>query len=359
MTPPNTDAYTLPGSFGFYKGSISMSDIQSITFTQEVPNEYDESWNADLANTGRIKGYRAATDVYIVGEYIYANPRCSYMFAARNSYDMPLWSNLTEINGLGLIDTSHVENMKLMFNASRCTELNGIGEWDVSNVKSFLGMFQGSDNSGDMKLRYLDVEKWDTSSAENMSYMFYGCGLLTYIPIENWDVSNVTTFSHMFADCYSLQSIDFTNWETDSVISFDALLNDCRSLVEVDVSGLDTATCTQFSQMFEACINLKHIYGLETWDVSNASNYAFSETFHCCYALEELDLSSWRAPEADNTARMFKDCRQLTEIDISGLRGTGDVIDTEMFDGCEKLNNIIRFTHPVRSRLRLGMDLMY
>ena len=338
-TAETIENYILPISFGFYNGSAPMSSIKSITFTREPPDIYDEVWNADLADMGYIKGYRVATDVYIVGNYIYANPKCFYMFAASNSYGDPLWSSLTEINGLELLDTSYVEDMEQMFARSLCTELNGISKWNVSNVKTFAGMFQGGDHSGDMKLSYLDIRDWNTSSAENMSHMFYGCGAMTYIPIENWDVRNVTTFSHMFADCYNLQSINLSNWETLSAISFDAFLNDCKSLKEVDVSGLDTATCTQFSQMFESCTNLKHIYGLENWDVSNASTYAFSEMFHRCYELEELDLSSWKATP-DNMARMFKDCRRLIEIDISGLKLTGGVVDEEMFDGCENLVDI-------------------
>ena len=288
-----------------------MNTIQTITFSRDRPKKYDEKWDADLAGTGKITGYRTGTDVYIVGRHIYANPRSSYMFAARNGYDLPLWSSLTEINGLELIDTSKVETMRSMFDRSLCGELNGL-------------------------------ERWDTSSVTDMSAMFYGCTSLLYIYVDDWDVSNVTTFSHMFADCHSLQIVNFSKWETLSVDSFDALLNDCRSIASIDVSGLDTGSCRQFSQMFEGCENLEYIYGLESWDVSNASHYAFTETFHRCYMLREINIGNWKAPRVDSTARMFKDCRSLEYIDISGLRGSGDVVDTEMFYGCERLKEIVR-----------------
>lgn len=339
IKPPFDDYHTLKGSFGFYDGSINMSEIQSITFSRDTPVTYDECWYANLANTVDIMGYRSGADVTIVGDYIYANPRCTRMFAARNSYGDPLWSGLIAIDGLELLDTSHVENMTMMFAGTQVSELEGIDIWDTSNVRSFAAMFQGSDNSGDMLLTELDVGNWDTSSAENMSHMFYGCGLLTYIPVEDWDVSNVTTFSHMFADCYSLRDIDFSKWKTTSVRSFDGFLNDCRSLVEIDVSGLDTSRCEQFSQMFEACVNLERIIGIEDWDVSNASNYAFSETFHYCYKLDRLDLSRWTA-EPDNVARMFKGCRSLAEIDISGLKIDEDTVVDEMFDDCWRMRRI-------------------
>lgn len=335
----DTDSYMLYPSFGFYKGSKDMSLIESITFSQETPKEYDECWNADISNSGAIKGYLTANSVVVVGDRIYANERCSYMFAAHNSYGDPLWSNLSSIDGLELLDTSHAENMKMMFAFSQLTELRGIEDWDVSNVKNFAGMFQGHDNSGDVHFEYVNVSKWDTASAENMSHMFYGCAQMERIPIESWNVSNVKTFSHMFADCYSLKEIDFSNWETSSVESFDAFLNDCRSLIEIDVGGLDTATCRQFSQMFEACTSLRRIVGTDKWDVYNASHYAFSETFHCCYSLESLDIGGWVC-SPDNTARMFKDCRKLNSIDLSGFDMSSNCSDQEMFLNCYQLNEI-------------------
>lgn len=328
--------YTLCESFGFYQGTMDMSEITSIKFCREPPDSYDEVWNADEAGIGTIKGYRTNKEVVIAGDFFFASPRCSYMFAAYNSYGDPLWSSLTMISGLELIDTSHVDSMKMMFAFTKLDEISGIEHWNVSNVKTFAGMFQGNSNSGNVLLRHVSVGRWNTSSAENMSHMFYGCAQMEYIPVENWNVSNVKTFSHMFADCYGLKYIDFSRWQTTAVESFDALLNDCRSLVVVDVSGLDTQTCKQFSQMFEYCSSLERIIGLETWDVSNASYYAFSETFHGCSSLIDINIGSWSATP-DNTARMFKGCSSLTEIDVAGLNMSEVIYTTEMFDGCDSL----------------------
>jgi len=358
--------YTLKSSYDFYNGSMAMSEIQTITFSKIAPSAYDEFWIANVANTDGIVGYRIGTDVIIVGDYIYANSNCRYMFAAKNNYGDALWSSLVSINGLDMIDMSAAANMSYMFYGGKFDSLQGIGSWNtgsayemkmlfahctnitslnigswnVSNVHDFTGMFQGHDNAGDMKLQYLDIGRWDTSSAFNMSYMFYGCGAMTHISVENWNVSNVGSFSHMFADCFSLQSIDFSRWETLSACSFNAFLNDCRSLTIVDVSGLDTAGCIQFSQMFEACVNLHSIVGLETLDVSSASDYAFSETFHCCYALQEINIGSWIS-SPDNTARMFKNCYALTKINMSGFDMTNNVAVTEMFMGCGNLTEVI------------------
>lgn len=375
--------YMLCREFEFYKGSVSMSEIQTISFSRTTPSNYDECWSANVAKTNDIMGYRIGADVIIVGEHIYVHSDGRYMFAAHDTFGGALWSNLMSVNGLELLNTSYTRDISYMFFGGKFTSLHGleywnvgsvnemkctfaectnittlnIGSWNVSSVTNFSGMFQGHDHVGDMKLQHLDIGSWNTSSALSMSHMFYGCGTLTYIPVENWNVSRVGSFSHMFADCFSLQSIDFSNWETLSARSFDAFLNDCRSLTSIDVSGLDTATCIQFSQMFEACTNLQYIIGLDTWDVSSANDYAFSETFHCCYSLKELDLSSWHATP-DNTARMFKNCYSLETVDMSGFNMYSIQHVTEMFMGCSCLLEIIG-TEEWNLENVNGFDSMY
>lgn len=326
---------TLIQSYKFYKGSLPMSEIKTITFTSKRPVSYDEFWYANENNSKMLMGYRKGQDVYIVGFKIYTSWKCSYMFAGEDTDGEPLWSSLERIEGLERLDTSQATTMKLMFAFTKVAELKGIDQWDVSKVTDFSAMFQGHDNSGDAPFVTLDIANWNTSSAFSFSHMFYGCGSLTSIPIDNWDVSRAGSFSHMFADCYNLKSLNLTKWQTNSAINFDAFLNDCHSLTSIDVSTLNTSQVEQFSQMFEACTNLQEIIGINNWDVSSACRYAFSETFHCCYNLKSLVLSNWRAVP-DNTARMFKNCYALEFLDISGLDLSCAITD-EMYDGCKNL----------------------
>lgn len=353
-------------SFGFYRGSISMSQITKIVFTDKKPSLYDEKWYANLAETTDITGYRKGTVVYIVGDHLYTNDYAGYMFARLNAYDETLWGSLQNIEGLERLNLSHstnvscmfyeqpwdqidgiqqwdmsnIRNMTMMF--SGCTNLTtlDIGAWNVSNVQKFNGLFQGHSWAGDMKLVYLPLENWNTSSATDMSHMFYGCAQLEYIPLQNWDVSNVTAFSHTFADCYKLNNLDFSKWDTHSVVNFDAFLNDCHSLITIDVSELDTENCQQFSQMFEACISLEEIIGIDKWDVSSASKAAFQQMFHCCYELKKLDVPHWIGTP-DDIARMFAHCRKLEYVNISGLDLSQLTWVQEAFWDCPNLTEII------------------
>ena len=80
-----------------------MELIESIVFSHEHPTFYDEEWDASITGNGKIKGYRTNNKVYIVGDSIFSSKRCSYMFAAKNSYGDLLWANLREIEGLSLL----------------------------------------------------------------------------------------------------------------------------------------------------------------------------------------------------------------------------------------------------------------
>jgi hypothetical protein len=63
------------------------------------------------------------------------------MFAGHDIYDEPLWTNLTQIYGLELINTSQALRMDFMFAYSKISELPGIEYWDVSGVQDFSAMF--------------------------------------------------------------------------------------------------------------------------------------------------------------------------------------------------------------------------
>ena len=93
--------------------------------------------------------------------------------------------------------------------------------------------------------------------------------------------------------------------------------------------------------MFEACTSLEEIIGIENWDVSNASYYAFSETFHCCYNLKSLNLTTWDTSSADNMARMFAKCKSLTTLDLSNFDISNVTTMKEMFNQSPNLTEII------------------
>ncbi|MDE7087651.1 MAG: DUF285 domain-containing protein, partial [Clostridia bacterium] len=95
--------------------------------------------------------------------------------------------------------------------------------------------------------------------------------------------------------------------------------------------------------LFYDSTKLEHIYNIEYLDMSNVKNaegmfaycYALQELdlssfdthnlentnimFHSCIALQELDLSSWSTPNLKQVYAMFYNCAKLKRLDISGL----------------------------------------
>lgn len=148
-TPPPPPPPTLVASSNWYKGSTAKSTITAI----EIKDSYtptgtvDESWNADVDNSGSIKAYIEGTKLIIAGNgagKIFANANSSSVFTN--------FRKVTVISGLNLLDTSNVTNMGSMF--SDCTALTS-----------------------------LDVSGWDTSKVTNMSNIFYSCIRLQFVTL--------------------------------------------------------------------------------------------------------------------------------------------------------------------------------
>lgn len=107
-------------------------------------------------------------------------------------------SELTEITGM--IDTSSVNNMSYMFYG--CSKLTSISQLDTSNVT-------------------------------NMSNMFYNCSKLTTIP--QLDTSSVTNMSSTFGWCTSLTSLKF-NPNAKKIISF--TISSCTAMTSESLTEM-------------------------------------------------------------------------------------------------------------------------
>lgn len=101
-------------------------------------------------------------------------------------------------------DTSSAEDMSYMFHSSNFTGKNGgIGKWNVRKVKNMACMFYSSEFDS-------DINDWKIESATNIPYMFAYCKFNQNL--SNWDVSKVGSVISMFeGNVYFNQ--DISNWE--------------------------------------------------------------------------------------------------------------------------------------------------
>jgi len=170
-------------------------------------------------------------------------------------------SNYGEMN---CWDVSKIEDMSYLFNEYQYNE--PIECWDIGNVTNMHAMFKGATSFNQ------PLDKWDTSKVTNMEAVFYDAKSFNQ-PLNSWNVSSVKTMKWLFSWAHSFnQPLD--NWDTSKVE--------------------DSIAMFQFAKNFNQSIN--------SWDVNSVTNMAFmfagAERFN-------QPLSNWNVAQVTNMAFMF------------------------------------------------------
>ncbi|WP_289864617.1 BspA family leucine-rich repeat surface protein, partial [Enterococcus faecalis] len=152
-------------------------------------------------------------------------------------------SNLTEIEGLNLVDTSRVTNMKSMFSGLGNLKQIDLSKFNTSKVTNMNSMFY---NGG---FEQLDLTSFDTSNVTNMGSMFSGNGSLTEVNVSSFDTSNVTTMSAMFKNTKMLSGLNVTNFNTSNVTSMESMFLNTANIGVLDLTNFDTNQVTDMSDM--------------------------------------------------------------------------------------------------------------
>ena len=115
------------------------------------------------------------------------------------------------------------------------------------------------------------------------------------------------------------RSMGKTVREEDKITTNKELKNKIQELYKeqgrgetLDVSSLTKLIkCDDFSGIFEGYKRVKHIIGLEDWDVSKVTN--MKEMFSGCKHFNS-DLSKWDVSSVRNMYGMFDGCKSLKQI---------------------------------------------
>ncbi|WEV64076.1 BspA family leucine-rich repeat surface protein [Bifidobacterium sp. ESL0732] len=95
------------------------------------------------------------------------------------------------------------------------------------------------------------------------------------------------------------------------------LFGNIPNLTTVDVTHLDVTDAQNFCNMFWNDPNLIKIDGLNTWNMSNATNISFM--FRDCTSLSALNLTSWDTSNVTYINYIFDGCTNLKTIGNPGL----------------------------------------
>ena len=241
-----------------------------------------------------------------------------------------LCSNLSQITGLGYLNTTNVTNMSGMFyQCSGLTSLD-LSNFNTANVTDMSGMFIECSS-----LTSLDVSNFNTANVTTMLGMFQGCFFLTSLDVRHFNTANVTDMTSMFHACSRLTSLDVSHFNTTNVTDMSGMFASCYSLTSLDVSNFNTIKATNMFGMFDSC------EGLTSLDVRNFNTtnvWEMSNMFSGCTGLTSLDLSNFNTAKVTEMHDMFADCSNLRTIYAGEGWSTQAVTQSErMFYGCTNL----------------------
>lgn len=358
----------------------SITTIQFYNSEADLVDQLDGGWDASMLQDGSITCYIVDTTLYICGNEsgkIALSSDASYTFSNNaeiidikgNSTveDLDVFSALTTINGLELLDTSNVTNMSYMFHRCKLLTSLDVSTFNTSHVTTMSHMF-GDVLSGAMALTAITFgQNFVKNTVTDTSYMFYYCTKLTELNIDDWDVSNVTTMSNMFKSCESLTTFGpnaLANWNTGKVEDMSQAFRWLKKLTAFNLEHWDVSSVKNFYACF--CNGAwTDVLDLDAWDMSNCENVSFM--FHSFKTLttlkvnwdvrnirtfdhfiaqmgsnfKNMDVSSWQVTnKCENLNAVFHGFKG-SSVDISGWDTSNVKVFCQMFDGCSNLTEII------------------
>lgn len=266
---------------------------------------------------------------------------------------------LTTIEHLDYLNTSEVDDMRLMFTSCTSLETLDLSSFNTEKVKYMYAMFDGATNLRSIKLpkgfigssvtdlrsmfkdctslTELDLSGSNAENVKDMGEMFYGCRALSKLDLTDFKTGQVTTMENMFCICSTLETLDVSSFNTENVTTMLGMFNNCSSLRSLDLPGFNTANVTQMSSMFEKCSSLRSL------DLSsfNTRKVAYMQNmFHGCTNLESIDLSSFDTENMKSMTGMFFSCTKLETLDLSSFATPKMVSMVDAFSNCKNLKTI-------------------
>lgn len=266
---------------------------------------------------------------------------------------------LTTIEHLDYLNTSEVDDMRLMFSSCTSLETLDLSSFNTEKVTNMSEMFVGSTNlrtinlpkgfigsnvtdlngmfRGCASLTELDLSGSNAEKVKDMGWMFYGCDALSNLNLSGFKTGSVTDMRYLFSSCQSLESLDLSGFNTENVTSMVSMFSQCSSLRSLDLSSFNTRKVIDMNLMFYMCTNLESI-DLSSFDTENLQQMA--RMFYSCTKLDTLDLSSFATPNMTSMLSAFQYCKNLKKIYVTSAFTTDKVTEGPYaFAGCVNLPN--------------------
>ncbi|MBE5812556.1 MAG: BspA family leucine-rich repeat surface protein [Clostridiales bacterium] len=341
----------------------SYSDTYSIEYIKIQTDPYDEdsddSWPADVGDTGAIMTYLVGGNTLIIAgdgsDKIYANPDSSHMFDSNDDK----FYNVKEIEGLSNLDTSKVTNMSHMFEWIYYLEKLDLSNFDTRNVTSMTEMFDYTDGYSFKELTLgpnfvfkgsdhglFDIAStWylengtavdPTTHTRTTATTYYSSQPQKPTPIINerdyWFDMNKATRTNI-----TKITIKDSHTPSGSKISWDASANGDGSVM-CYVDGTELIIAGNGSGYIMASPDCNYMFSWKE-EVDGSEVFTFNNAFANVTAIEGLSLIDYS--NATNVYAMFAGCKKITSLDVSTI-DTSNVASgmAYMFGNCQSLTSI-------------------
>lgn len=283
---------------------------------------------------------------------------------------------LTTIEHLDYLNTSEVDDMRLMFSSCTSLETLDLSSFNTEKVTNMVTMFENSKHLRSLKLpkgfigssvtnlkatfkgceslTELDLSGSNSENVTNMSEMFYGCKALSKLDLTSFKTGQVTTMENMFCDCSTLETLDVSSFNTENVTTMVGMFNNCSSLRSLDLPVFNTANVTKMGAMFQKCSSLQSL-DLSSFNTRKVTQ--MQSMFAGCTNLESIDLSSFDTENMTDMVAMFASCTKLETLDLSSFATPKLISMVCAFEKCANLKRIYVTSAFTTDKVNLGSSV--
>ena len=356
------------------------SDIQNLIVCQN--DNFITSGNANGINIYDICClFNAETGMCESDNYItlYFNQECDYGSGFKNEYRNSI--KFINYNNETIIDSTEL-------NILAGTKLEIHFTSPVTNMEKF---FSKDDDSYMANVISMDLSHFDSSSVENMEYMFYNCDSLKILDLSNFNMQQVMRAGDMFTGLTSLIYLNATNMvlsqggisnqfsiesqhlivcqseeifrniklyeiccsfnaetemcESDNYITLyfnqdcyyeNGFKNDNRNNINfINYDGSTVTDSTELNILAGTTLEMHF-----TSPVTSMEKFFAQENDNNMANVVSIDLSHFDSSSVENMGSMFSGCNLLGNIDLSNFDTTKVINMANMFEGCQSLNSI-------------------
>ena len=247
--------------------------------------------------------------------------------------------NLYKHIELGSFDTSNAEDMSYMFGTSGMTTTENIdpidfSRFNTSKVKNMEGMFSYS------FLPSLNIRNFDTSNVENMGQMFDTLMNVRNLDLSGWNVKKVNNIQGIFTRLNKIQSLNLSGWQMDSVTDMRSMFTDFSNLTSLNLTGFTTKNVTNMEYMFAGVSKLADL-DLSSFDTSKVTN--MHGMFNNMGSLNNINLSSFNTSNVTDMSEMFSMTvanPPISSLDLSNFNTSNVTNMFRMFQGMAHLSDL-------------------